>query len=394
MITVAAGSAMASSLMTLSFEINGKVARELRSFGANIVIEPRVEGLADIAGQKRYLRQEDIIKAKTIFWRHNIIGVAPFLEAGAEVRVGEKVIRADIVGAWYEKELSLPGEDKTFTAGTRSTLPWWNIDGRWPDTDRAVLVGSTLAAELGVRKGDSVSIDGRPFDVSGILETGGDEDRRVFTEMETLQKLKGTEGKISKVLVSALTTPMDEFAYKDPLKMSKLEYEKWYCTGYVTSIAKQLEEVFQGSRVKPLWQVAETEGKILKRLTVLIYILCIIALVSCALGVSATMIMGLLRRTGEIGLMKSIGADGMKITSIFISEGIIIGITGGLAGYLLSLLISPYIGLKVFNTTFEQRLILLPVTLAISLVISVSGTILPLKRALRIRPAVVLKGSE
>src|SRR5512134_2323001 len=84
-VSIAVGTALAASLITLSFEIEGKVSKELRSFGANIIVEPKVEGLADISGQKRYLRSEDIIKTKTIFWRHNIIGIAPFLDADAHL---------------------------------------------------------------------------------------------------------------------------------------------------------------------------------------------------------------------------------------------------------------------------------------------------------------------
>ncbi|MEF9437506.1 MAG: hypothetical protein L0922_01680 [Candidatus Mariimomonas ferrooxydans] len=76
--SVAVGTALAASLIIISLEIGGKVSRELRAFGANILIEPKIEGLAYISGQKRHLRQEDVIRAKTIFWRHNILGIAPF----------------------------------------------------------------------------------------------------------------------------------------------------------------------------------------------------------------------------------------------------------------------------------------------------------------------------
>jgi putative ABC transport system permease protein len=92
--------------------------------------------------------------------------------------------------------------------------------------------------------------------------------------------------------------------------------------------------------------------------------------------------------------MKAIGADSLKITSIFISEGIVIGLTGGFIGYALSLGVSQYIGLKVFDTMLDQRIMLLPVSLGSALFISVTGSIIPVRRALRIKPAVVLKGAE
>lgn len=393
-VSIAVGTALAASLITISFEINGKVSKELRSFGANIIVEPKIEGLADISGQKRYLRSEDIIKAKTIFWRHNILGVAPFLETEARLTSGGKTMEVSLIGGWYEKELPLPGENKTFPAGIKTVSPWWYLSGAWPDSKGGLVVGASLAAQLNIKTGDGISVDGKDMIVTGLLETGGPEDGQVFSDLEEVQKLKGLDGKITRIFVSALTTPMDAFAYKDPGAMSRLEYEKWYCTGYVTSIAKQIEDVFSGSKAKPVWQVAETEGKVLERLKILIYLLCLTALTASAIGVSTTMIMTLLRRTEEIGLMKAIGAGRGSIITIFLTEGIIIGLAGGLAGYLLSIGATHYIGSAVFDTALEQRAILLPIALVNALVIAVAGTILPIQRALKIRPSLVLKGAE
>ncbi|MBI5641243.1 MAG: ABC transporter permease [Nitrospirae bacterium] len=391
--SVAVGTAMAASLITISLEISGKVSKELRSFGANILIEPRLEGLADISGQKRYLRQEDIVKSKTIFWRHNILGISPFLDTESEISVSGVKETVRLVGAWYEKGLPLPGEAKEFPAGIKTVSPWWYIEGQWPDQADKVVAGTSLAARLGIKKGDSLMIDGKGFVVSGILETGGNEDNELYMDLGHLQEFKNLSGRVSRVYVSALTTPMDKFAYKDPKTMSRPEYEKWYCTGYVTSIAKQLEEVFYGSRTKPIWQVAETEGKVLERLRLLIYFLCGIALAASALGVSTTMIMSLLRRIDEIGLMKATGADSSKIITIFVSEGFVIGTIGGLLGYALAIAAAQYIGMKVFNSAVEHKALLLPVAIGSALVISIAGTILPIRRALRIKPAVVLKGA-
>lgn len=393
-VSVAVGTAMAASLITISLEIGGKVSRELRAFGANILIEPRVEGLADISGQKRYLRQEDIVKSKTIFWRHNIIGISPFLVARAEVSANNRAEQSDIIGTWHEKELPLPGEAKDFSVGTKTVFPWWNIKGNWPDAPDRIILGVSLAGRFGIKKGDSVLLNGKSFLVSGTLETGGREDDQVFMNLESLQEFMNMRGRVSRVFVSALTRPMDGFAYKDPETMSQLEYEKWYCTGYVTSIAKQLEEVFKGSTVRPIWHVAETEGKVLGKLKLLIYLLAFITLAASALGVSTTMITSLLRRVEEIGLMKAIGADSQKIITVFLSEGILIGFIGGVLGYALSVAAADYIGIKVFNTGFEHRSILFPVAIGSAIVISIFGAMLPITKALNIKPGIVLKGAE
>jgi putative ABC transport system permease protein len=392
-VSVAMGTAITASLITIAFDIKGKVSRELRSFGANITLEPKIEGFADIAGQKRYLREQDVVKAKTIFWRHNILGVVPFLEEKTKLSLGEEEREVLAVGTWFEKELPLPGEAAGFKAGVDTVSPWWEVKGSHP-SGKTVLLGVSLAGALGARAGDEVLIDGTGYIVSGTLSTGGKEDNQLFMDLASLQELKGREGNVSRVLVSALTTPMDEFAYKDPDTMSSKEYEKWYCTGYVTSIAKQLEEVFKGSRAKPIWQVAETEGKVLGRLTLLIYLLTAAALIASSLGVSTTMAASLLRRLDEIGLMKSIGADTMGISAIFLTEALIIGAVGGLAGYLMSIGVSQFIGYRVFDTAITERALLLPVALISATGISVLGSLAPIRRALKVKPAIVLKGAE
>ena len=392
--SVAVGTALAASLITLSFEISGKVSNELRAFGANILVEPAVEGLADITGQKRYLDEDEILKVKTIFWRHNVMGISPFLETDESISFKGNNRDVKLVGAWYEKELPVPGEKKTFKTGISTVSPWWAIEGNWPASDNEIIIGITLASDMGIMQGDDVKAGDTLLKVTGILDTGGPEDDQAFMELQSLQTLTGMQGMVSKVYVSALTTPMDEFAYKNTDIMTSTEYEKWYCTGYVTSIAKQVEEVFSGSNAKPIWKVAATEGNVLGKLEVLTYLLCIISLAASALGVSTTMIMSLLRRSEEIGLMKALGAARLSIVTIFVTEGFFIGLMGGVLGYIVSIAVSQYIGMHVFNTALQQKGYLMLIAIGSAILIALAGTVLPIKRALYIKPGIVLKEAK
>ncbi|RME66356.1 MAG: ABC transporter permease [Nitrospirae bacterium] len=381
-VSVALGTALATSLVTLSLDISTKVAKELRAFGANIVVEPLVTKLQDLTGQKRYLFEDDLIKIKTIFWRHNILGILPILYV-EDPSSGFKVM-----GTWYEKALKVPGQKEPFLTGIKTVMGGWLLKGRWPSSQDEIVAG----ASTGLQIGNEVTLFGKKMKIVGILRTGSQEDEMLVGELHTVQEISSLKGRVSKVLVSALTTPMDEFAYQDPEKMSRREYEKWYCTAYVTSIAKQIEEVVRGSRARPVWPVAETEGKLLNKLKLLIYLLTGASLLSASLGVSTTMVMSLLRRTDEVALMKAIGADRPKTIQVFLSEALMIGLIGGIAGYLLSLPLSSYMGLKVFGVSLKQRGLLLPLSILSSVLIATIGAYIPVRKALRIEPAVVLKG--
>jgi putative ABC transport system permease protein len=364
----------------------------LRSFGANIVVEPKIEGIAQLSEQKRYLRESDMIKIKTIFWRHNILGFVPFLEGKVSFETGEGDRDVSMIGTWYEKEMPIPGDDQEFSTGLINVSPWWSVEGKWPEKMDEVLVGVSLADTQSVKRGDTVILNGRNYFVTGTLSTGSVEDNSMVGELSSVQNLLNLDGRVSRVMVSALTTPMDEFAYKNPDTMTQAEYEKWYCTGYVTSIAKQVEEVFPGGKAKPIWPVAETEGKVLKKLSSLIYLLSLFTLLASSLGVSTAMIMSLLRRTEEIALMKALGADTVKIVSIFFTEASLIGMIGGVLGLTASYFFTDYIGIEVFGVALAKRGLLFPTSLGLALFISLLGTILPIQKALRIRPAIVLKG--
>ncbi|MBW2526640.1 MAG: ABC transporter permease [Deltaproteobacteria bacterium] len=386
--SVAAGTAVMATFAALALDIQNKAARELRSFGANIAIEPRIEGLADLVGQARHLEQRDLPRARSIFWRHNVLGLAPVLESTVRSDVPEPNTELPVVGLWLDRPL--PGVSDGFRAGIRTVSPWWRI----PDSGFAgdgVLLGASLAARLQLEAGDPLRLDGRRFEVAGVLHSGGVEDEAVVMELGALQELKGLQGKLSRVLVSALTTPMDDFAYRDPGAMSPAEYEKWYCTGYVSSIALQLEEVFEGSTARPIWRVAQAEGQVLGRLRALMLLFAGAVFLSSALGMSTTLTATFLERISEIALMKSLGADSHRILGLFGAEAALIGLLGGALGWVIALTVADRIGLAVFGAEVGRTELLLPLSLGSALAISALAALPPVYRALKVAPAVVLK---
>ena len=61
-----------------------------------------------------------------------------------------------------------------------------------------------------------------------------------------------------------------------------------------------------------------------------------VALLVSALGIANTMLMSVLERTREIGVMKAVGADNRHLLVMFLIEGALIGFVGGVFGLLLA----------------------------------------------------------
>lgn len=388
-LSITMGAAVATAFLGIAGEVSHKMALELRSYGANILLEP-----AALEGGG-FLREEDLPKIKTVFWKYNITGFTPYLFGVAELTVGGRREQGVIAGTWFNKLLEVPGEDPS-SQGVKVIAPWWDLQGRWPESADEAIVGATLAKRLGIAPGSDLEakVRGRAhhFTVSGIVTTGGFEEEQLFAPLVTVQALLQKPEKVSRVLVSALTVPMDDFGRKDPATMTKDEYEKWYCTAYVTSVAKNVEEVMAGSRAKPIWQIASAEGALLTKLNSVMLLLTILALGASATAVSTSLMASMAERSREIALMKAVGADRFQISSIFMGETLIISVGGGIVGFLIGDQLAELISRTVFNSTIASPLWLFPTAIVSALFVAIAGSIAPLRRALRIETVRVLKG--
>ena len=314
---VAMGSAVATAMLGVRLDIGDRVNHELRSLGANLIVTPKGRSLpVEIGGiSYRPLTHEDFIpetavpKIKTTFWHLNIIGVAPALRAVTQV-AGRAV----------------PVEGVRFS-GLRVVNKTWRVDGRWiedtdrNDSDRRCMLGSALARRLHARAGSELNLLGEPFQVAGIFETGGEEEDRAFVRLEVLQRLTHRGGQVDSVEVSALTKPEDAFAAKDPAKMTPVEYDRWYCTPYVSSIAHQIEEALPMAVAKPIRRVADNEGKVLDKIRGLMLLISVAALASAALTVWSVMATTVLERRAEIAIMQATGAANWLVAALFASRG-------------------------------------------------------------------------
>jgi putative ABC transport system permease protein len=404
---LALGMAVATATLEVALDVGDRLAREFRSLGANLLVTPASDTLPlEIGGVDyrpvdagAYLPASDLGKLKTIFWRNNIMGFAPFLDVPVEISSGDsqKNSREELIGTWYSHSVQIPDAGGTFTTGISATDPWWRIDGRWfSDASDEAVAGSVLAQRLNLRAGSKVQIDAggrsRTLTVTGILSTGGREDNSLLAPLEIAQDLAGRPGNYRTLLVSALTKPADNFSERDPATMTAVEYDRWYCSPYISSISHQIQQQLPGVEVRAIRQVAEGEGRILTRVSGLMWIVTIAALFAAALAVGATSATTVLERRSEIGLMKALGASRRAVAAFFAAEQLLLALVGGVLGYALGIILAHALGIEIFGAAPELRWILLPIVLVLAAAVALLGSLLPLGRASRVDPAPVLRG--
>lgn len=405
-LTIALGVSLTTAMLNVMLDVGDKVNRELKAYGANITVIPRAASvLRDVYGIEassgktgQYLQEADVGKLKTIFWANNIVAFSPLLETKATVGSDD----ITVVGTWFNRQLELPTGEVVET-GIKELKSWWTVEGNWiNDADiKGAMVGSTLARKLNLRIGDSVEIalpggiQRETLTVQGIFNSGGAEDDQIFVTLPFVQQGLNLPGKIGKIEVSAITTPENDLARKaahDPKSLSLKEWETWYCTAYVSSIAYQIEEAVGDSRAKPVRQVAESEGTILQKIQLLMLLITGLSLAGSALGISNLLMANIMERSREFGLLKALGATDRDVLLLTLTEIMTTGLVGGIAGYFLGLGFAQIIGHNVFGTAVAINAMVIPWVIISVILITLVGSLPAMRMLLSLRPAAVLHG--
>jgi len=417
MLTLAAlalGMAVATAALSVSLDVGDRLAQEFRSLGANLVVTPQADSLPlEIGGVDyrpanagSYLPEADLGKLKTIFWRFSIMAFAPILEVPVQAWSPASknwlspgvTGNTTLIGTWSGHSVPIP-DGTTYETGIEKTNPWWHVEGSWfkEGTDECLL-GATAAQKFGVKIGDVLNIHAndrtgwKQLKIVGLLSTGGPEENAVVAPLGIAQALAEKPGQYRRLYVSALTKPEDAFARKDPKKMTPAEFDTWYCTPYISSIALQISEELRGTDVRVIRRVAEGEGTILTRVRTLLWLVTFAALLAAALAVGASAAASVIERRTEIGLMKALGAGSGLVGILLAAEQLLVAFVGGGIGYCVGILLARLLGQRIFGFAPEPKLFLLLIVLLLAALITLLGSAYPLRRASRYDPAPILRG--
>jgi putative ABC transport system permease protein len=347
------GAAIIAALSSVYFDISTKMSRELRAYGANFFIGPK-----DSSGS-RAADAREIEDALSMVPPDKLIGASPYLYG---------IVRLDLGNA------VLAGVD---FAGVRRLSPYWQVDGRWivvDFDDYSCMIGKTLAKNMELKAGDSVTVIKnetgfqRRLKIKGVAETGQAEDEQIFVNLTLAGRILDQEGKVNHAMASIVTEGMD-----------------------IDALATRIETRFPGLDAKPIRKVSYSEGRILDKIKGLMALIAFIVLTVTTLCVMTTLIAVVSERTREIGLMKAIGADDRGIVLQFLSETLLIALAGVAAGLGVGFVLAQILGKAVFGAAISFRAAVLPMTLLPSLIASLLAAAIPVRMAVRIVPAQVLK---
>ncbi|AHF92352.1 ABC transporter permease [Opitutaceae bacterium TAV5] len=352
-VALTVGAAIVCAMSAVYFDINAKMSRELRTFGANFYIGP---AQADTLAQTTY---DDIIATAPAGL---VVDACPWLYGTARAELS----RIAIAGTSFES--------------LRPLSPWWQLNsGSWIGVDfddRNAMIGHKLAARLELRPGQSVTLlrDGasekRTFNIKGAVETGDATDNLLIVNLDAAQAWLGQPGRITHALLRLDTD--------DPARI-----DAW---------AADLRQRHPDLDIRPIRKVSASEGGVLEKIKGLMGLVSLVILVLSTLCVNTTLTAIISERAKEFALQKALGARNRAIVLQILAETGIIVTVAIVAGCALGYLLAQILGQAVFSSSIDFRAPVLPIAATLSLLVAFVAAIVPTRRAMQIEPAAILKG--
>jgi len=249
------------------------------------------------------------------------------------------------------------------------------------DGQLAVLLGYTTAVNQFLNVGDEIEYERREdldgdgedeiesfyFEVVGILEETGDSsiDGAAYVSLATMQDLEDDDE------ITQLKVKLDDI-------------EK------VEEITAEINKVDDELRAFSPLSIVRSMEEMLGTITMAVYGIGLVSIIVGGIGIMNTMIMSVMERRREIGVMKAIGATTGNILMQVLQESAVLSLLGGLIGLLLgygsTTIVNTYTG---FVTVMTPGLVL--VGLIFSLVLGMGAGLYPAWAASQLDPIEVLR---
>jgi putative ABC transport system permease protein len=358
LLALGAGAAITAALLNLQIDAKRRLTTEFRALGANVIVAPRDANANSSGGT---LEQGLLADLPTENAGKPVPAVAFLYVIGEVAKAGETHHKPAVIAGTEGQGLTQvrPGRRTEYSAELEKD-------------PEACEIGAKAAEQFKVHAGDSLHLRNQGREtackVYAVVATGGAEDTQIFTKLSVAQMLADLPGRISLVQLSVTGTP-------DSIER------------FIGALSQRLS----GADVHGIKQLAEAEGKLYNRISGLLSATVIIVLFLTSLCVMAGMSNVAIERKNDVGLMKAIGGSVRRVVRLFLAEAILMGIVSGVIGSAFGILGSVWLGKTIFGAAAQPRWIVYPVSVGITIIVSVASAF-PLRRLASIRPASVFRG--
>jgi putative ABC transport system permease protein len=346
LLAMVVAAAAATAMLNLYADVQTKLQREFRGYGANVVV---------VAEDGQSLPSDALRIVSSALAGPEFSGnelAVPFAYVVARTSNGRSVV---VAGTDFQQVQKLD--------------QWWSVTA-WPNRSQQAL--------MGVRAADFVSPQGAPFDLSfqgytihlipaGTLRTGADEDSRIYL-------------------------PLSDFEAWTGLQPSTIEIAASGSTAEVNAAIERLAHAIPAAQVRPIRQLMEGESRVLGKTRATLLSAAVLIILTAALCVLSTLTGWVFDRRKDFAIMKALGASQRLLSTFFAAETAVLCVTGAILGYVSGVGIAAWIGHANFHASVTPKLSVFPPVLVGSIVVGLLAAILPISLLRRVEPAMILRG--
>lgn len=359
LLALGAGAAVTAALLNLQVDALRRLTAEFRTFGPNVLILPK----GALPSSSETLPESISHSVPTgVASSRVVVSSALYLVASVSTPQSEKSLSAVIAGSSPFAFL------RSFSRSSAVSM----AQELEPSAEHVCVLGSRVARQLDASQGAELALTNgdrrESCRVASFRETGGPEDDRIEVGLRAAQRLAGLPGRISAIELTVPGSP-------DQVQ------------SYIANLQDQRRDV----DIHSIRQFTEGEAKIYNRINGVLTATVALVLVLTALCVMAAMTNVAMERRNDVGLMKAIGGATRRVLRLFLTEAALLGLASGIVGAAIGILLSMWLGKAVFGIAARPRLIVYPVAVALTTIVSILGAY-PLRRLANIRPASVFRG--
>ncbi len=333
--------AVATAMLTLYVDVQAKLRREFRNYGANIIL---------VGHNGSFLSARALAQVDSVLAGRGL--AAPFGLVVARASDGQPIV---VAGTDFER--------------VRRLDRWWSVN-TWPSSSHQALLGVRAAAAVASNdQAFDLTFQGRTLRVTpvGTVRTGAAEDSRIYLSL-------------------------DDFVAWTGVQPSTIEVAATGSSEEVESIMSQLAQAVPNAEVRPVRQIMEGEGRVLGKTRATLLAATALIILTAALCVLSTLMGWVFDRRRDFAIMKALGASGRLLGGFFAAEAAALGAAGAIIGFVLGVGLAVWIGRVNFHAAVLPRFSVLPVVLAGSVAVTLLSAILPISLLRRVPPAVILRG--
>jgi putative ABC transport system permease protein len=341
LLAMVVAAAVATTMLNLYVDVQAKLRKEFRNYGANVVI---------VAKDGQALPADALDKVDSALAGHGL--AVPFAYVVARTSNGQSVV---VSGTNLDQ--------------VRKLDRWWSVTA-WPNTSQDALIGARAATV--------VSPEGKPFDLNfqertirlnpvGTLRTGASEDSRIYLSLKDFAKWTGVQPSTIEIASSGSSEGVDV-------------------------LIQNLSQALPAAEVRPIRQIMEGEARVLGKTRATLAAAAALIIATAALCVLSTLIGWVFDRRRDFAIMKSLGASEGLIGGFFAAEAAALGAVGAIVGFGIGVGVAAWIGRVNFHAPVVPRLNVLPIVLVGSIVVALLSAVLPIFLLRRLQPAMILRG--